>query len=148
MNHLFYAADGDMTGGLRFGDVEPPPQVPTDWNIVGLKVAFGGAIFPLLLAACLAIGSAASVWWLDGPTFNEWAHRAFVQVITPVVAGLPFILFGCFILSTMIAVPLVTALSWVSSRVSVRVSPTWPIAIGVAFIGALWTGLFFLFSRL
>jgi hypothetical protein len=114
-----------------------------DWNEIGIRVAFGGALYPLALASCVLLASASLIFCFGSPTSTPAAEGAFLQVSAMLASGFPFVLFSCFLFSALVAIPLVSIIAWISKLAKVRISLRWVTAVGVALVAAVWTLLIY-----
>jgi hypothetical protein len=125
-------------GILRSGD-----HRSIDWNEIGIRVAFGGALYPLALASCMLLASSSLIFWFGSATSAPWAEGTFIVLSVMLATGFSFVLFGCFLFSTLVAVPLVSIIAWISERAQVRISERWVTAVGVALVAIVWTLLIY-----
>jgi hypothetical protein len=146
MSQHFFAAAGNQFNGAKLASSRrrhSAGDVGGDGSDIGLRIALAGGIYPPILVTCLLFVSAGYLWF-DGPAFAQHAHSILLRTLATLAAGFPFMMFSCFLVSTLVAVPLVSIANLTAVRLGRLISPGWLFSIGVGLIVLLWTLLIYL----
>ncbi len=132
-----YAASGDrdtadLSPHLRAFKGRGAPVL--EWGEIGVRIALVGALVPLFLLGGFLLTATSHV--LLGGTYLS---RPLVGVLTFSAVGFPFLLFICFVFSTLATLPIVSGLEWITKRIKVELSPAWVIALGGGLVSTAWT---------
>lgn len=130
----------DTSGVANSGD---RPR-SADWQSVGMGIALHGGTYPLIAASCLLLASACYVAFAGEPITSLAAASTFWSALSLMALGLPFLVFSCFLCSTLIAVPLVSVAEWLSGHTRLRVAVTSVRAIGLGLVTTTWAMLVYL----
>lgn len=135
------------TGLDLFRRTRGPVESDRTWNDVGFRIALAGGIYPLILAVVVVV-VAAALLQVAGPSLERSSYAILLEVSSLLGAGLPYLLFGSFLASALIAVPLVGLVAKRVQRTSVQFSPRRVTTIGVALIIGAWTIVLSVFGYL
>jgi hypothetical protein len=119
------------------GDNDAEPE--TDWNAIGMRIAFVGGVYPLAVGFCLLLLT-LGYWLLFGlPAAIPAGWGVLLQLAVLIVIGFPFLLFVCFLLSSLATVLLMSVVVWTARSLHMRIMPVWITAICGGLIGLVWT---------
>jgi hypothetical protein len=135
MYHPFYR-------GYRNSPLEPgmSRQDGTDWNEIGVRVALAGGIYPLILTGGVILALVSYLSCFDGPISSRGLLLPWFAML---VAGFPFLLFSCFLCSTLIAVPLMSIFAWLAKRIKMQIPAACISTVCIGFIAMVWTLLLY-----
>jgi hypothetical protein len=105
-----------------------------NWESIGAQIALIGGLVPLFLAFGALLTAVGYFLWLG----NSQLNGPIVGVLTFSAVGFPFLLFICFMFSTLATLPIVSGLEWIVSRAHFQTSRRMITAIGGGVVSSAW----------